>query len=97
MLSALCVDNMGVGASDTTLRIEGQGYAMPMFLYALKEVKSHLAEIYSMSQGELSSVHMIESRVDNSFGIRPVINLKANVEISGGVGTKNNPYQISTT
>ena len=35
--------------------------------------------------------------VTNSIGIRPVINLKANVEISGGVGTKNNPYQISTT
>lgn len=32
---------------------------------SLKEVKSHLAEIYSMSQGEISSVHMIESRVDN--------------------------------
>ena len=32
--------------------------------------------------------------VANSFGARPVINLKANVRISGGTGTANEPYVI---
>lgn len=34
--------------------------------------------------------------VDVSQGIRPVINLKANVEITGGIGTINNPYIIKS-
>ncbi len=33
---------------------------------------------------------------DNSIAIRPVINLKADVEISGGIGTINDPYVIKT-
>ena len=32
--------------------------------------------------------------VDNSYGIRPVINLKANITISGGNGSSSNPYII---
>ena len=35
--------------------------------------------------------------VSNGRGVRPVINLKANVEISGGIGTVNDPYIIKTT
>ena len=31
-----------------------------------------------------------------SYGIRPVINLRADVEITGGIGTKNSPYVIKT-
>ena len=34
--------------------------------------------------------------VDVSQGIRPVINLKANVEITGGIGTINDPYIIKS-
>ena len=34
--------------------------------------------------------------VTNSFNVRPVINLKADVEISGGIGTVNDPYVIKT-
>ena len=34
--------------------------------------------------------------VRNTFGIRPVINLKADVEISGGIGTISDPYVIKT-
>ena len=30
-------------------------------------------------------------------GVRPVINLKADVEISGGIGTVNDPYIVKTT
>ena len=33
--------------------------------------------------------------VAGSFGIRPVINLKANVTISGGNGSSSNPYVIA--
>lgn len=31
----------------------------------------------------------------SSFGIRPVINLSPDIEISGGDGTKNNPYTVA--
>lgn len=34
--------------------------------------------------------------VNNEFGIRPVINLKLNVRITSGDGTKTNPYTIKT-
>ena len=30
-----------------------------------------------------------------SYGIRPALNLKENVIITGGDGTKNNPFQLS--
>ena len=34
--------------------------------------------------------------VTEGFGLRPVINLKSDVEISGGVGTSDNPYIVKT-
>ena len=34
--------------------------------------------------------------VSSADSIRPVINLASNVEITGGVGTQNNPYMIRT-
>ena len=34
--------------------------------------------------------------VAGSIGLRPVINLKSNVEISGGIGTVNDPYIVKT-
>ena len=34
-------------------------------------------------------------RVSDNVGVRPVINLKADVEISGGIGTMNDPYVIN--
>ena len=33
----------------------------------------------------------------NSHGVRPVINLNANVEITGGIGTQNEPFIVKTT
>ena len=36
------------------------------------------------------------NRVANSFGTRPVINLKADVRISGGTGTSNDPFIVDT-
>ena len=35
--------------------------------------------------------------VASGRGVRPVINLKADVEISGGIGTVNDPYIVKTT
>ena len=35
--------------------------------------------------------------VTSGLGVRPVINLKADVEISGGIGTVNDPFVIKTT
>ena len=34
------------------------------------------------------------NNVNATYGVRPVINLRADVTISGGNGTANNPYQI---
>ena len=34
--------------------------------------------------------------VRNTFGIRPVINLKSDVKITGGTGTKNDPFVVDT-
>ena len=45
------------------------------------------------SDGKLS--HMDTFRT--YMYIRPVINLKADVEISGGIGTINDPYVIKTS
>lgn len=33
--------------------------------------------------------------VANTFGVRPVINLRSDVQISGGIGTQNNPFVLS--
>ena len=36
-------------------------------------------------------------QVTNNLGVRPVINLAANVEITGGIGTQNEPFVVKTT
>ena len=36
------------------------------------------------------------SFVDNAWGVRPVINLRSDVTISGGDGTSSNPYVVQT-
>ena len=41
-----------------------------------------------------SSGRIDYDRVNYNFSVRPVINLKADVEISGGIGTINDPYTI---
>ena len=34
--------------------------------------------------------------VDGMLGVRPVINLKADTQFSGGNGTASNPYVVAT-
>ena len=36
-------------------------------------------------------------KVNTGYALRPVINLKADVEITGGIGTINDPFVIKTT
>ena len=35
--------------------------------------------------------------ITGNYGVRPVINLKSDVEITGGIGTINDPYIVKTT
>ena len=37
-----------------------------------------------------------DSWVASTIGVRPVINLRSDVQISGGIGTQNNPFVIKT-
>ena len=44
-----------------------------------------------------SSVGLINSAwVNNSDGVRPVINLKSDVKITSGIGTANDPFIVET-
>ena len=45
----------------------------------------------SMTNGSVNAINLGSS----SSGVRPVINLKANVEILRGTGTSANPYVIA--
>ena len=38
---------------------------------------------------------LVDTSVDNTRGVRPVINLKSSVQITGGDGSSGNPYVIS--
>ena len=53
--------------------------------------KSNAFVFYVSSSGSLNSA----KRVDASYGIRPVINLKSTVQITGGNGLKDTPYIIN--
>lgn len=43
-----------------------------------------------------SSGHLDNHRVNSEHGVRPVVNLKADITISSGNGTASNPYVIAT-
>ena len=61
----------------------------PSFFYAT----SGLAEEWDLnSTGYLNYWR----RVNNSIGARPVINLKSDTLITGGIGTANDPFVIDT-
>ena len=42
-----------------------------------------------------SNGYLYFTSVNNALGVRPVINLRSDVTISGGDGTSSNPYVIS--
>lgn len=41
--------------------------------------------------------YLISSSLKYYSNVKPVINLKADVEITGGIGTINDPYIVKTT
>ncbi len=49
---------------------------------------SYVWEVYSSGNGN-------DNYPSNSFAARPSINLKSNIQLSGGSGTKDDPYTIS--
>ena len=56
-----------------------------------------VAYVYALnSTGSLDGNMQGYNGVTNIFGVRPVINLKANVQITDGNGTSYSPYVIET-
>ncbi len=54
------------------------------------------ADGYSYDWLADTSGHVAFTWGTNKFGLRPVINLKSNVKISGGIGTSNDPFIVET-
>ena len=50
----------------------------------------------SVSRTDATGTLIKGYNVSIKYGVRPVINLKSNVEISGGIGTINDPYIVKT-
>ena len=60
---------------------------MTPFSYLVEPYFAHISiNEYTGKQSHYTTTSVV--------GIRPVINLKADTEISGGIGTNNNPYII---
>ena len=64
-------------------------YYWTMSPYFFGNGRAHVLRVYS--DGNLSN-----RSVNNTFGVRPVINLKADTIISSGDGTSSNPYVVQT-
>lgn len=46
--------------------------------------------------GNISAAgHITTATTTTSYGVRPVINLSPDILITGGDGTKNNPYTVA--
>ena len=48
---------------------------------------------YTVGKGDYA---FFITSITGNYGVRPVINLKSDVEITGGIGTTNDPYVIKT-
>lgn len=51
-------------------------------------------EIYSFLVGDNGNIGSAINSTWDEPGLRPVINLKADIQISGGNGTINDPYEV---
>ncbi len=51
--------------------------------------------VNNLGYGWNASKKVIESKVDNSYGVRPVIRLDSNVIVVGGDGSLDNPYELA--
>ena len=57
-------------------------------------VTSMLAFLFPVGRG--GRFDTLNGRASLQHGVRPVINLKADITISGGDGTASNPYVVAT-
>ena len=56
------------------------------------------SDILTLNHTNLNSIGVIgDSWIDGNQGVRPVINLNSDVEITGGIGTQNEPFVVKTT
>lgn len=56
---------------------------------------SYMNSVYACVYAVNANGHLLDrNMVNNIFGIRPVINLKADITFSSGNGTINNPYEV---
>ena len=65
-------------------------WTMSPYVYNSSAIAS--SEFISNGNGSVTS-----NWISYDSGVRPVINLNANVEITGGIGTQNEPFMVKTT
>ena len=71
------------------------------YVYSTNRYWSMSPYAYNADSSALSVYGVIDTGsiaaywVDTNLGVRPVINIRGDSKISGGIGTKDNPYQIS--
>ena len=68
---------------------QGNGYNSSSTIWLITPYSS--SNVWSVS----SLGHAGSSNPSNTFGVRPSINLKSNIVITGGSGTKSNPFTIT--
>ena len=68
---------------------QGNGYNSSSTIWLITPYSS--SNVWSVS----SLGHAGSSNPSNTFGVRPSINLKSNIVITGGSGTKSNPFTIA--
>lgn len=81
--------------------LSANSYNTHAWSYSTSKYWTMTPSFYSISGNKIFSMHpygfvYLSSAGDSSFGIRPVINLKSDVKITGGIGTSNDPYVIDT-
>ncbi len=73
------------------------------YTYSSYSYRTMTPSRFSISDGSAyefvanSSGYASYDRVTTNYGVRAIINLKSDVEISGGIGTANDPFVIQTT
>ena len=88
------------------LVLSGMAYMyLNSYVYAFSGTHNWTMTPHSFSSDRQMAYNMLVSAratmyfdvVNYAFSIRPVINLNANVEITGGIGTQNEPFIVKTS
>ncbi len=68
---------------------QGSGYSSSSYMWLMNPYStSYVWDVNNGGYGNLNSP-------TDAYGGRPSINLKSNIKITGGIGTKENPFEIS--